>query len=195
MKPITKHTNFGEMLGDYNHPRIAQLLREYGLSMKSCSTNLNSSIESVFRALNLNASKISEAVGGLNVIIEEEGLDKHGAALSTVVLASDFTISTRAAQKIAYFVEKNGFSSDEYGLRLRVVPGGCSGNQYFLSIDKQKESDITLEKKGAKVFMDKTALQELKGGGIEYNEDLMSSGFKIDNPNASKLCFCGKSFG
>jgi iron-sulfur cluster insertion protein len=38
-------------------------------------------------------------------------------------------------------------------------------------------------------------MQYLMGATIDYKQELMSSSFVINNPNATSKCGCGSSFG
>jgi iron-sulfur cluster insertion protein len=80
-------------------------------------------------------------------------------------------------------------------LRVTVLGGGCSGFKYTLAFDEQKNADdVTFEKNGAMVVTDETSLPFLADAIVDYEQTLMSSAFKIRNPNASSSCGCGKSF-
>ena len=81
------------------------------------------------------------------------------------------------------------------GLRVAVLPGGCSGFQYGLNIEDSPESDDEiLELEGLKVFIDPFSAQYLEGVEIDYVTTMMGSGFTFKNPNASGGCGCGSSF-
>ena len=81
------------------------------------------------------------------------------------------------------------------GLRIKVVPGGCSGFSYDMSFDEQKEGDVIIEQNGMKFIFDATAMRFMQGSRIDYVDSLHDAGFKIDNPNFTHSCGCGKSFG
>jgi iron-sulfur cluster assembly protein len=86
-------------------------------------------------------------------------------------------------------------SGTESGLRVAVLPGGCSGFQYGLNIEDQPESDDEIfELGGVKVFVDPFSAQYLDGVEIDYVTGMMGSGFSFRNPNASGGCGCGSSF-
>ncbi len=83
----------------------------------------------------------------------------------------------------------------EHGLRVFVSGGGCSGMQYGMAIEKEpSEFDTVLEQEGVKVFIDPTSMMYLGGATIDYIDNLMGGGFRIDNPNAVATCGCGHSF-
>ena len=81
-----------------------------------------------------------------------------------------------------------------YGLRLRVVGGGCSGFAYDLYFDQLTEMDRTFESHGVKLVVDEMSLQYLAGTTVDYVEGLQGAGFKFVNPNVKSTCGCGSSF-
>lgn len=77
-------------------------------------------------------------------------------------------------------------------LRVTVDGGGCSGFQYRLELtDKAGDKDQIYA--GA-VVTDDISLPFLKGSTVKFDESLIGSEFKIDNPNAVAGCGCGTSF-
>lgn len=84
--------------------------------------------------------------------------------------------------------------SDEYGLRVGVKGGGCSGFTYVLGFDLQNEKDEVYEVSGMKVFMEKAHGIYLLGMEIDWQEGLDNRGFTFNNPNAEDTCGCGTSF-
>ena len=83
---------------------------------------------------------------------------------------------------------------EEYGLRVGVKGGGCSGFSYILGFDVQKEKDQQFEVKGLKVLMEKSHSMYLLGMEIDWLEGLNNRGFTFSNPNADESCGCGSSF-
>lgn len=81
-----------------------------------------------------------------------------------------------------------------YGLRVGVKGGGCSGFTYVLGFDEQKEKDQIFEISGFKVFMEKSHGIYLLGMEIDWLDGLNNRGFIFNNPNAKSSCGCGTSF-
>jgi len=82
-----------------------------------------------------------------------------------------------------------------YGLRVFVAGGGCSGLQYGMAFEAQaRDFDTVVEQGGVQLFIDPTSLMYLSGASIDYVDNLMGGGFKIENPNAVSSCGCGHSF-
>lgn len=82
----------------------------------------------------------------------------------------------------------------EYGLRVGVKGGGCSGFSYILGFDVAKANDDVFEINGIKVLMQKSHGIYLLGMEIDWVEGLNNRGFSFNNPNASSTCGCGSSF-
>jgi iron-sulfur cluster assembly accessory protein len=73
-----------------------------------------------------------------------------------------------------------------------VTGGGCSGLQYGMAIEsEERESDQVIRVSGVTLYVDPASAEYLAGATIDYEESLMSSGFRIDAPNAVSTCGCG----
>ena len=106
----------------------------------------------------------------------------------------ELVITVTAADKVQGFIKDHGESGDT-GLRVAVLPGGCSGFQYGLNIEDGPEAeDEILDVGGVKVFVDPFSAQYLEGVEIDYVTGMMGSGFTFRNPSASGGCGCGSSF-
>ena len=81
-------------------------------------------------------------------------------------------------------------------LRLWVGDGGCSGMSYQAVIDDAATAlDVVLfQDDDIKIVTDGQSRQYLEGITIDYEDDLVKSGFRFINPNAVKTCGCGGSF-
>lgn len=83
----------------------------------------------------------------------------------------------------------------DYGLRVFVAGGGCSGMQYGMALEAEaRDYDHVIERDGVKVFVDPTSMMYLNQATIDYVDSIMGGGFKIENPNAVSSCGCGTSF-
>ena len=107
---------------------------------------------------------------------------------------SDFiTLTPNAVQAVRDLMDQRNLEG--YALRIYISGGGCSGFQYGMALDNNfRDSDLTSEFDGVKVLVDEVSISYLRGSTVDYVNDVMSSGFKIDNPNALASCGCGNSF-
>lgn len=80
-------------------------------------------------------------------------------------------------------------------LRLGVQGGGCSGLNYVMQFENGKgPMDKVYDFDGLIVLVDGTSAMYLDGVTVDYVETLMESGFKFNNPLATRTCGCGSSF-
>ena len=102
-------------------------------------------------------------------------------------------LTDRAVAKVQELLAAE--NKEDYGLRIAVQGGGCSGFEYGLTFENtQKPNDQLLEFGGLTVFVDAMSHMYLDDVNIDYVESLNGSGFKIDNPKATGTCGCGSSF-
>lgn len=106
-------------------------------------------------------------------------------------------ISDTAKQKVLQLMEEAGISKDpSYFLRVGVVGGGCSGLSYKLDFDnEQKNTDQVFENNEVKIVTDLKSLLYLVNTTLDFSDGLNGKGFQFINPNASRTCGCGESFG
>jgi iron-sulfur cluster assembly protein len=104
------------------------------------------------------------------------------------------TISDKGAEKVREFLASQEADVSMAGLRVGVRGGGCSGFQYQLAFDEQRENDAVFESQGLKLLVDSESLPFVRGSTIDYEESLQGAGFKVNNPNVVAACGCGSSF-
>jgi iron-sulfur cluster assembly accessory protein len=111
----------------------------------------------------------------------------------TEVVESLVNITDAASAKIKELLEQE--DNENYGLRLQVVGGGCSGFQYRLAFDDQfADDDDLIDHDGIKVVVDPLSARYVEGAIVDYVETEMGAGFKVENPNVESTCGCGHSF-
>ena len=104
------------------------------------------------------------------------------------------TMTSSASEKVQDFIREHGVEGD-VGVRVAVLPGGCSGFQFGLNVEDGPEADDeVLDVNGVKVFVDPFSAQYLEGVEIDYVTSMMGQGFTFQNPKASGGCGCGSSF-
>jgi iron-sulfur cluster assembly protein len=110
-----------------------------------------------------------------------------------VASAAGITLTDNAVQKILALVASE--QTDEKGLRVKVVGGGCSGLSYKMDLDQKRDGDRVFERDGARIIVDRKSYLYLNGTELDYADDLMHAGFNLRNPNVKRSCGCGASFG
>lgn len=106
-------------------------------------------------------------------------------------------VSETAASQITRLKAEDPKAKDDSSfLRVKVVAGGCSGMSYKLEFDQTlTDQDKLFEQNGTKVVVDKKSLLYVAGMILDFEGGLNGKGFVFSNPNASKTCGCGNSFG
>lgn len=107
-------------------------------------------------------------------------------------------LSEKASEQIAGLLEREQKDPNQFGLRLAVKGGGCSGLTYDLKFDELQEGDLIQNFSAStgeiKVFIHPKSSIYLKGMIVDFEDGLMGKGFVFKNPNASNTCGCGESF-
>jgi iron-sulfur cluster assembly protein len=108
-------------------------------------------------------------------------------------MLSMVTLTDTAAGKVKELL--NGQAAEaESGLRVAVRGGGCSGFQYALAFDQQREGDQVFEYQEIRLLIDSQSLPFVDGSEVDYVEGLQGAGFSVNNPNVVAACGCGQSF-
>ena len=106
---------------------------------------------------------------------------------------SQIFVTEKAAKRLKAVMSAEG--KDNHFLRMSVDSGGCSGMNYKMDFeDSQGIYDKEFEANGLKVVCDLKSWLYLKNITIDYSEDMLNGGFRIENPNAERTCGCGTSF-
>ena len=103
------------------------------------------------------------------------------------------TLTERAGIRMKEMLEAE--ETPNFGLRVYVEGGGCSGYKYGMAFEEAAgEDDLVFQQQGVTLFVDPYSQPMLAGTEIDYSDDLQHAGFSIKNPNAKSTCGCGSSF-
>ena len=106
---------------------------------------------------------------------------------------SQIFVTEKAVERLKAVMSSEG--KDNYFVRMSVDSGGCSVMNYKIDFeDNQGDYDKIFEINGLKVVCDLKSWLYLKNITIDYSDDMLNGGFKIENPNAERTCGCGTSF-
>ena len=108
-------------------------------------------------------------------------------------ITSSIILTESAASHISEMLVDDTTNTGK-SLRVYVEGGGCSGLQYGMIFDETRDDDVVSEYFGVKVLTDKFSANYLSRCVIDYSDEFIGGGFKINNPNAESSCGCGKSF-
>ena len=107
--------------------------------------------------------------------------------------ADAVTLTPAAVNKLRSLLNEE--QEDGMALRMAVQSGGCSGFSYDMFFDADiADNDIVSDFGGVSVVVDTHSLPLLRGAVLDYQDGLMDSGFRIENPNVTRSCGCGNSF-
>jgi iron-sulfur cluster assembly accessory protein len=110
----------------------------------------------------------------------------------TLTTETILTLTPRAAAEVKEILAKPENAGKSF--RVFVEQGGCSGMQYGMVFDEQRDGDFTSEQEAVTVLVDNISAQYLRGTVVDFSDALTAGGFKISNPNARESCGCGRSF-
>ena len=104
------------------------------------------------------------------------------------------TVTDTAAVKVKELLDAEG--QPELALRVAVRPGGCSGFSYEMFFDGDVDAeDQTVEQAGSPSSSIRPARRCSSAPRSTTRTACSRPGFSITNPNASRTCGCGSSFG
>ena len=178
--PVKKEMTMGEILQKY--PATAEVMQAHGLHCVGCHVATWETLEQGIQGHGGNQEQVQILVDDMNKFIKEQKFSDN----------KEIAITKKAAEKIKSFLKDH---SEKQGLKIKVVPGGCSGFSYeFRLTESPDQDDNTIEQFGIKIFIDQQALDQIRGSKIDYIEALQGAGFKVSNPKATSTCGCGSSF-
>ena len=178
---ITKDMTIGDVVKQY--PASIEVLQSAGVHCVGCHVSYSETLEQGFKGHGMSDEQVDEVIAKINNAVE----DSKGEE------GKEFIVTKKASEKLAEVLKENGIENS--GLRVEIVPGGCSGFQYSLEIDDNTTpEDEIIEEKGVRIIISKTYMQMLKGAKLDYVDSIQGGGFKITNPNAHSSCGCGQSF-
>lgn len=113
--------------------------------------------------------------------------------LTEQIQSETVSLTPTAVQAVRDLLAKRNL--DGYALRVFISGGGCSGFQYGMALEQNiRDEDLIYDYGDVKLVVDEVSINYLRGATVDYIEDVMGSGFKIENPNAISSCGCGSSF-
>lgn len=178
--PINKDMTMGDIL--QNYPAASEVMLSYGLHCIGCHVSTWETLEQGILGHGGGQEQVEALVSDINTLIKEQKFSDN----------EEIALTEKASLKLKEILTKY---PDKTGLRIQVIPGGCSGLSYdFTLVESSKEDEKILEQFGVKIFIDQESLNQMKGSKIDYVDALQGAGFKVHNPKATSTCGCGQSF-
>ncbi len=108
---------------------------------------------------------------------------------------SEIELTQKAAEQVRKVKAENNIP-EGHALRIGVKGGGCSGLSYVLGFDETAgEKDVVMTSAGVTIVIDPKSLFYLSGTILDFSDGLNGKGFVFNNPQATRTCGCGQSFG
>ncbi|MDP6823769.1 MAG: iron-sulfur cluster assembly accessory protein [Dehalococcoidia bacterium] len=115
------------------------------------------------------------------------------SASKPAIPANTIFITEKAASKVKEYAARD--SMEQFGLKVAVKGGGCSGLEYVLDIvEGPTADDKVIEHHGLELYVPKMSYVYLAGTELDFSDGLNGKGFVFKNPNATRTCGCGDSF-
>lgn len=178
---VTKDMTIASIVQKY--PATVEVFAKYGVHCVGCSVSFTETVE---QGIAGHAGRIEM----IDRILEELNA---AAAGSEAVFSGPVGLTEKAVKKLRQLMQEQRM--ENRGLRIDVIPGGCSGYQYAFELEETPgENDEVAEAGGIKIFIDRDVVSILHGSKIDYVDTFQGAGFKVVNPNARSSCACGQSF-
>ena len=102
------------------------------------------------------------------------------------------SLTDAAAERIKEIIEDS--DKPVAGVRVGIKNAGCAGQAYTLDyVSEPVKGDDHVADKGVDVYVEPKATLFLLGTVMDFEEDLLKSGFTFKNPNQTGACGCGES--
>jgi len=102
------------------------------------------------------------------------------------------SLTDAAVERINEIIEDS--ATPVMGVRVGIKDAGCAGQSYTLAyVSEPVKGDDHIEEKGVHVFVEPKATLFLLGTVMDFEEDILKSGFTFKNPNQTGECGCGES--
>lgn len=181
LQKVTKGMTIASIVQKY--PSTVEVFAKYGVHCVGCNVSYTETVEQGIAGHAGKIDKLDQIIGELNEAAEK----------GEVVNQGPIGVTEKAVNKLKQFISEQ--QMENRGLRVDVIPGGCSGYQYGFEFEEEPtENDEVFEASGIRIFVDKDVVSMIRGSKIDYVDTFQGAGFKVVNPNVKSSCACGQSF-
>ena len=176
-----RNMSMGDIVKQY--PAAIPVMLNHGLHCVGCNVSYDETLEQGAMSHGMEESEFAEMVSEIKQVVEDSKLHS----------GDPLNVTPQAIAKMKQLIAEN--KKNGYGVRVQIVPGGCSGFSYDFDFEnKQRDGDSMFEFEGVKVYVDSESFSMIKGSKIDYVDSFQGAGFKVVNPKATGGCGCGQSF-
>jgi len=102
------------------------------------------------------------------------------------------SLTDAAAERVREIMQES--DTPVTGVRVGIKNAGCAGQAYTLDyVSEPVKGDDHVVDKGVNVYVEPKATLFLLGTVMDFEEDILKSGFTFKNPNQTDACGCGES--
>lgn len=102
------------------------------------------------------------------------------------------TLTEKAVEKLKEIAESEAIGHTS--VRIGLKGGGCAGMTHEMNFDDiKKDTDEVLELDGVTILIDHISSQYMENVTVDWEDQLISSGFKFKSPDITGSCGCGHS--
>ena len=102
------------------------------------------------------------------------------------------SLTDAAAERVREIMQES--ETPVMGVRVGIKNAGCAGQAYTLDyVSEPVKGDDHVVDKGVDVYVEPKATLFLLGTVMDFEEDILKSGFTFENPNQTDACGCGES--
>ena len=102
------------------------------------------------------------------------------------------SLTDAAAERVREIMDNS--ATPVAGVRVGIKDAGCAGQSYTLDyVSEPVKGDDHVVDKGVDVYVEPKATLFLLGTVMDFEEDILKSGFTFKNPNQTDACGCGES--
>jgi iron-sulfur cluster assembly protein len=106
----------------------------------------------------------------------------------------ELTVSPPAAEALKQVIQEHGTLGSPAAVRIGVQGAcGCGSAHFGMSLDEQHDGDTVVTIEGINFLVDSDSISYLEGAELDYSDELVGRGFRINTakPAGGGGCGCG----
>lgn len=104
----------------------------------------------------------------------------------------ELTVSQPASEALKQVIQEHGTLGAPAAVRIGVQGAcGCGSAHFGMSLDDQQEGDTVVNVDGINFLVNADSLSYLEGAELDYSDELVGRGFRINAAKSGGGCGCG----